>query len=314
MRVGVVGAGKWGQNIVRTLHELGHLAGVADASEVSRATVGEKYPGTPVFSSLDDLLDLGLDAVAIATPAPSHGAIAKQVLEAGLHCFVDKPFTLESGEAESLCKLADEKGLTLMVGHLLIYQPAIDFIKKSVEVGMVGKVLCLNHERLNLGRARDVENVLWSLGVHDIAVALFLAGAAPIDSGMTGFASITPGVEDDTRLWMKFENGLLVHIHNSWLWPERRRALTVIGTKGMLVYDELAQTVTLHNKSIASGSLDITDDGTELVYEGAGQPLTLEMEHFVACCESGEKPKTDGWSGLDVVRVMEHVSPVQVKV
>lgn len=312
MKIGVVGGGKWGQNIIRTLNSLGVLGGVADEWGSTREQVAASYPEISVVESVDELLALGVDAVAIATPAPVHFELGKKVLEAGKHCFIEKPMTLSSTDARTLCEMADAASLTLMVGHLLIYQPAIEFLKKSIDEGMIGELAILNHERLGLGRARDVENVLWSLGVHDIAVCQFLVGGSEIvDCGMSGMAALQPGIEDDTRLWMKFENGAIGHIHNSWLWPERRRMLTVVGTKAMLVYDELAQTVTLHKKSVALPSLENVDEGEELVFEGAGQPLTLEMEHFMSCIQTGSKPNTDGWSGLQVVEVMERVSPME---
>lgn len=313
MNVGVVGAGKWGQNIVRTLHELGYLGGVADDWAATRESLKENYPGVSVFSSVEDLFASGIEAVCIATPAPAHFEIAKKAIDAGLHTFIEKPMTLTASHARELCELADAENLTLMVGHLLIYQPAVTFIKEYIESGKLGDLVCLNHERLGLGRARDVENVLWSLGVHDIAVCLHLAQSRAVESAFSGVAALQPNIEDDTRLSIKFEDGSVGNIHNSWLWPVRRRVLTVVGTKAMLVYDELAQTVTLHKKSIAVPSLDNIDEGEEQVFEGAGSPLTIEMEHFVDCFNSGKKPHTDGWSALEVVKVMEQVSPVTVQ-
>lgn len=313
MRVGVVGAGAWGKNIVRTLNELGALAAVADKSEETRATLKEQYPDIEVFTDFSEMLSADIGAVAIATHAPSHHSMAKAAFEAGKHVFVEKPMTLSSAESEDLCNIADKEGLKLMVGHLLLYQPAVDFIKESIDGGMIGKLLGLNHERLALGRARDVENVLWSLGVHDIAVCLYLAGETPSEVQYDGLEALQKDIADDTRLSLKFPSGAKAHIHNSWLWPERRRMLTVIGTTGMLVYDELAQTVTHHKKSISVPELKNQDNGSDLVFEGAGQPLTLEMEHFIDCAKTGKKPTTDGWSGLEVVKVLEQASPVAVK-
>ncbi|MCH8980368.1 MAG: Gfo/Idh/MocA family oxidoreductase [Armatimonadetes bacterium] len=311
MRVGVVGAGAWGKNIVRTLHELGALAAVTDASEEIRNALAEPYPGVELFADFGDMLAADIGAVAVATNATSHHALAKQALERGKHVFVEKPMTLGSAEAEELCKLADDKRLALMVGHLLLYQPAVEFIKDAIDGGKIGTLLGLNHERLNLGRARDVENVLWSLGVHDIAVCLHLAGEAPSEVHFEGLDALQPGIEDDTRLTLKFPSGMKAHIHNSWLWPERRRVLTVVGSKGMLVYDELAQTVTHHKKSISVHDLQNQDEGSEVVFEGAGQPLTLELSHFIDCATTGKKPTTDGWSGLAVVRILEQASPIK---
>ena len=313
MKVGVIGGGRWGQNIIRTLNELGHLHAVADDWAETRTKLEGQYPDVQFFDNGDDLITSGVEAVAIATPAPVHFELGKKVLEAGIPCFIEKPMTLNSRDAEELCDLADSKGVALMVGHLLIYQPAVAFLKKALDEGMIGKIATLNHERLNLGRARDVESVLWSLGVHDIAVSLYLAGSKPVECGVTGAAALQPLIEDDTRLWMKFDDGSVGHIHNSWLWPEKRRMLTIVGTAGMLVYNELEQTVTLHKKTISVPDLADHDNGSEVVFEGAGQPLTLEMEHFVECAQTGATPRTCGRSGLEVVRVMEQVSPVAVE-
>jgi predicted dehydrogenase len=308
VQIGVVGAGAWGKNIVNTLAELGHLAGVADLSPELRAKTAEAHPETPAVESFDQLVDLGIEAVCIAAPAEHHASLARQALGAGLHVFVEKPMTLSVADAEELVERAEQAGRRLMVGHLLLYQPAVQFIKREIEAGRVGTLYSLNHERLNLGRARSVENVLWSLGVHDVAVCLFLAGSGPEEVSFFGQRALQPGIEDDTRLTMRFKSGAIGHVHNSWLWPELRRRLTIVGSAGMLVYDEVAQSVTWHDKGI-NPDLTNRDGGSEVVYEGAGKPLTLEMEHFVECCQTGRAPISDGRSGLEVVRVLERACP-----
>lgn len=307
MNVGVVGAGAWGKNIVKTLHEIGVLAGVSEVSAEKRHEVREQY-GVPVVGDPEELIELGLDAVCIAAPAPVHHPLAKMFLLEGLHVFVEKPLTLSVAEAEELVELADQNQRILMVGHLLLYQPAVQFIKDYIEEGHLGQVHSLNHDRLNLGRARKVENVLWSLGVHDVAVSLFLAGQSPSQVAASGQCVLQQTIEDDVRLCLTFPNGAVSHIHSSWLWPATRRRLTVIGEKGMLVYDEMVQTVTLHKKGI-NGDLTNRNDGEEIVFEGAGQPLTLELEHFLECCSTGEQPISCGASGLEVIRVLEQAFP-----
>jgi predicted dehydrogenase len=304
VQIGVVGAGAWGKNIVNTLAELGHLAGVADLSPDLRAKTAEAHPETPVVETFDQLVELGLEAVCIAAPAERHAPLARQAIAAGLHVFVEKPMTLSVADAEDLVARADQADRRLMVGHLLLYQPAVQFIKREIEAGRVGTLYSLNHERLNLGRARNVENVLWSLGVHDVAVCLYLAGCGAAEVAYFGQDVLQPGIEDDTRLTLRLESGAVGHVHNSWLWPVLRRCLTVVGSAGMLVYDEVAQTVTWHDKGITP-DLANRDAGSEVVFEGAGKPLTLEMEHFVDCCQTGRTPISDGRSALEVVRVLE---------
>ena len=303
MKIGVVGAGAWGKNIVNTLHGLGLLGGISEVSAERRAELRAQFD-VPVVGDPDELVELALDGVCIAAPAPVHHPLAKMFLLEGTNVFVEKPMTLNSQEAEELVWLAKDNKRVLMVGHLLLYQPAVHFIKQYLAEGNLGKVHSLHHERLNLGRVRKVENVLWSLGVHDVAVSLYLAGEAPVDIAFSGTCSCQPDIEDDTHTTLTYPSGVVAHIHNSWLWPETRRRLTVVGSAGMLVYCESTQTVTHFDKRINN---DLTNHVGEesVIFEGAGQPLLLEMEHFAACCESGQNALSDGQSGLEVVQVLE---------
>jgi predicted dehydrogenase len=246
-------------------------------------------------------------AVAIATPVPTHYPIAREALLAGKDVFVEKPITLSLAEAEDLAKLAKQLDRVLMVGHLLLYQPAIQWIKQYLAAGELGQVHSLHQQRLNLGRARAVENVLWSFGVHDVAVLLHLVGAAPTRIYATGQRVLQAKVEDDVYLHLGFPGGVQAHLHTSWLWPERRRGLTVVGSKGMLVYDEIAQTVTLHKKGITP-ELANRDEGAEVVFSGSGEPLKLELEHFLARVADRAAPLSDATSGVEVVRVLEEAS------
>lgn len=307
MNVGVLGAGAWGKNIVKTLHELGVLAGISEVNAERRGELRSQY-NVPVVGDPEELIELGLDAVCIAAPAPVHNPLAKMFLLEGHHVFVEKPMTLSVVEAEELVELAEQNDKILMVGHLLLYQPAIQFIKDFLEEGNLGQVYSLNHDRLNLGRARRVENVLWSLGVHDVAVSLYLAGQAPTSISAQCQCLLQPMIEDDVRLTLQYPNGTVANIHSSWLWPSTRRRLTIVGEKGMLVYDEVVQTVTFHNKGI-NADLSNRNDGEEIIFEGAGQPLTLELEHFLECCTTGEQPISNGQSGLEVIRVLEQAFP-----
>lgn len=306
--IAVIGAGNWGRNLVRTLSGLNSLIAVAEASDALRAKLAEDYPEVDLYTDYSDLLNLDeVKAVAIATPAPTHHAVAKAFLEAGKDVFVEKPMTMTADEAEDLVKIAEDNDRILMVGHLLMYQPAIGRIKSLIEEGVIGDVFTIHQERKKLGRARNVENVLWSFGVHDVAVLLHLVGSAPTKVNAFGHSGLQPelGIEDDVYLHLDFANGVQAHLHNSWLWPENRRCLTIVGSKGVLVYNEIEQTVKLHRQSIDSKTLDITNEGEEIVHEGAKQPLEIELSHFMDCIESRETPISDGKSGLEVIRVLE---------
>jgi len=303
MKIGVIGAGNWGRNIVSNLTEMGVLAGVADAVPLNRENAAQMQTGIELYENHSEMLSQGYDAVAIATPAHTHFAIAKEAMESGCDVFIEKPMTLDPEEAEALVKLGEENDKIVMVGHLLLYQPAIAYIKEALERGDIGKVFTLHQRRSKQGRARAVENVLWSFGVHDVAVLLYLAGQAPVGVQVSGHCGLQDGVEDDTYLHLTFPDGSKAHLHNSWLWPTVERGLIIVGEKGMLVYDEIGQNVKLVKKTI-DADLQNVDQGEEVVFEGSGQPLRIELEHFVSCCETRFKPNSCGQNGLDVVTVL----------
>ncbi len=302
MKIAVVGVGRFGQNHVRTLSEMGLLSGVADLNAEAVAKAAETY-GVPGFTDPQALIETRPDGIVIATPAHVHFPVAKQVLEAGIPCFVEKPLTLDVAEGEALVALANAKNVPLMVGHLLIYQPAIQFIKEKLEEGLIGKLVGLHQERLNLGKARDKENALWSLGVHDVAVAMYLIGSNPVSSQFFGQSVITPGVEDDTYLHLSFEGGVKATIHSSWLWPHLQRKMTLIGENGMIVFNESTKQV-VHVKKRIDSALNNVDEGEEVIFEASGQPLTLELQHFCDSIANGTTPISDGQSGVEVIRVL----------
>ncbi|HYF80366.1 MAG TPA: Gfo/Idh/MocA family oxidoreductase [Symbiobacteriaceae bacterium] len=310
VQVGVIGAGNWGRNVVRTFHSLGALGAVAEADDALHPALAAQYPGVALHADYRDLLLADeIPAVVVATPAPTHGQIARDALLAGKDVLVEKPITLASAEAEALVALARERGRLLMVGHLLLFQPAVQWMKAYLDQGALGRVVSLHQERLNLGKARAVENALWSLGVHDVAVLLYLLGGqAPCRVEATGQRILQPSVEDDVHLHMHFLAGTTAHLHTSWLWPEKRRRLVVLGTDGMLVYDEVAQSVTLHRKRIGA-DLQHVDEGSAVLFQGSGEPLMLEASHFLEGVRSRTpSPLIDGRHGVDVVRVLEQAS------
>ena len=312
MKIAVIGAGNWGKNLVRTFHSLGVLSSVMDPSEQIRSEVAKNYPDVTVFDSLEELLKSDITAVAIATPAQTHAAIALQAFRAGKDTFVEKPMSLAISEANELIHAANEHGRILMVGHLLLYQPAVRWIKNYLNEGKLGEIWNIHQTRCNLGRARKVENVLWSFGVHDIAVLLSLVASPVKNVKCLGQCSLQSNIEDDVYLHLQFENGVRAHLHNSWLWPKTDRHLTIVGSQGMLVYDEIAQKVLLHKKTI-SAELKNVDEGTEVVFEGSAEPLRLQLEHFLDCVKTRKEPLSHGASGLAVVEVLETASQLLQK-
>jgi predicted dehydrogenase len=311
-KIAAIGAGAWGKNIVKTLHELNCLVAVAEASDLLRNKLAVDYPSLEIISDYESLAARpDIDAVTIATPAPTHHQIAQFFLERGKDVFVEKPMTMNTEEAEQLVAIAKKHQRILMVGHLLLYKPAVEFIRDYLSGGHLGKVFTLHQERAKLGKARSVENALWSLGVHDVAALLYMIGEAPTEVSFIGHAGLQAAVEEDTYLHMTFANGTKAHLHNSWLWPEDRRSLTVIGEKGMLVYDEKKETVALLRKTIDS-QLNNVDLGSEVIFTAPAdfQALRAELQHFQDCVTSRQEPRSNGQNGLDVVRVLEKAGQI----
>ena len=305
MTVAVIGAGAWGKNLVENFHRLGRLAAVAEPSSTLRADLAARYPTVPLWADHRAMLSRDeITAVAIAPPLPTHHPQAPEAPLARKDVFVEKPLTMSAADAADLVALAEERGRVLMVGHLLLYQPAIRWIKAYLDAGELGRVYALHQERLNLGRARAVENALWSLGVHDVAVMLYLVGEPPADVRAVGQRALQPGVEDDVHLHLAFPGGCRAHLHTSWLWPEKRRRLTVVGERGMIVFDELEGAVTLHRKRIGP-DLAHADAGSEVVFQGSQEPLDLELRHFLARVRDRGPVLSSGGSGAEVVRVLE---------
>ena len=307
MKIGVVGAGAWGKNLVRNLNDMGALCGIVDTSPVLRDSYREQYPNTAIHECLDSFLNTEFDAAIVAVPAPLHYEIAKRLLCAGKDILVEKPLTLTAVESEDLVNIAGENNKLLMVNHLLMYQPAVQWIKNAVNNGIVGKLNRIHQHRLGLGRARSVENVLWSLGVHDVAVILYLTGTTPDNINAYGQWTLRTGIEDDVYLHLEFPGDIQSNLHCSWLWPEKNRGMVIVGSSGMLVYNEIEQKVYMHKKYIDK-DLNNVDEGSELVYEGSGEPVKLMLEHFMDCIKTRNTPLSDGVNGLEVVKVLETAS------
>lgn len=301
----VVGAGNWGKNLVKTFNQLGALAGVVELDPGLRNQVISQYPEMPIYENLADVLDLPNVAIAVATPAPTHFALVKEALLAGKDVFVEKPMTLKRSEAQALAELADEKEQILMVGHLLLYQPAIAWMQEYIASGAMGKVYRVETARNKLGRVRSNENVWWSFAPHDVSVVLALLNQ-PTLTGVSGAgeACLQPGIWDHIHADLQFGDGYSAHIQCSWLWPQVERRTVVIGEKQMLVFDELQQTVTVHEKWV-DGTLTHQDQGSWLADLPQQSPLLLECQHFLDCIKSRQRPLSDGWNGVAVVEILE---------
>lgn len=315
VRVGVVGLGHWGPNLARNFAALRgcELAWLCDSSEEVRQRWASTFPQARVSADIQQLLDdPQLNAVVLATPVPTHAALAAAVLQAGKHCFVEKPLAQTVVDAQQAIDAASSAGKLLMVGHLLEYHPAVVSLKQIVTSGELGTLYYLYGNRLNLGVLRSDENALWSLGAHDVSVVLALLDEEPVECFARGESYVRPGVEDVVFCYMRFASGAAAHLHLSWLDPHKERRLTIVGSRRMATFDDMALEgkVTVYDKGFDE---DVRSWGEYLARSGDihspqianTEPLRLECEHFVECIRTGTAPRSDGRSGLRVVRVLE---------
>jgi predicted dehydrogenase len=315
--VGVVGLGYWGPNLARNFDRLpdAELAWLCDASEDALERGAAAFPSARTTTELDDLLaDDALDAILIATPVPTHAELATRVLAAGKHCFVEKPLGRSEQEAEAVVEAARAANRVLMVGHLLEYHPGVDRLAELVQSGELGDLRYIYSNRLNLGKHRQDENALWSLGAHDVSVILRLADEEPFECTAVGESYVKPGVEDVVFAFMRFESGLTAHMHLSWLDPHKERRFTVVGSKRMATFDdmELERKLTVYDKgfdeSYSSYGEYIARSGDVFSPRVSNEePLRIECRHFLDCVRDGAEPRSGGESALRVVRVLERL-------
>jgi predicted dehydrogenase len=313
--VGVVGLGYWGPNLARNFASLpgAELRWCCDADDNVRARLQARHPGTRFTAELDDLLsDPTLDAIVLATPVVTHATLAVRVLEAGKHCFVEKPLAQSVADAERAVEAAAAAGRVLMVGHLLQYHPGVNKLKEIADSGELGDIHYIYGNRLNLGQLRAEENALWSLGAHDVSVLLHLADEEPFELNARGESYMREGVEDVVFAFMRFPSGIAAHLHLSWLDPHKERRFTVVGSRRMATFDDMdpERKVTVYDK----GFDEKADTYGEYITRSGDiwsprvpndEPLRLECEHFLACVREGRTPISDGASGVRVVRVLE---------
>ncbi len=313
VRVGQAGLGEWGRNLARNFADLADLAWLCDPANGKRAEFEARYPQARWAEAYEEMLtDPALDAVVVATPVPTHFELAKAALEAGKHVFVEKPPAMTGTEIDELVALAEERDLVLMPGHLLLYHPGVQKLKELVDGGELGDVLCVYGNRQNLGRIRPYENALWSLGVHDLSVILYLLDEDPVEAVALGRDFLQPGVEDVVFCYLRFPSGRIAHMHLSWLDPHKMRKMTVVGTEKMAVFDdmELDRKVTVYEKSpwrpvdtygewqTRTGDIHIPKIPTD-------EPLKLECRAFLSLVAGeGDRAKV-ARDGARVVRALD---------
>ena len=252
VRIGVVGLGYWGPNLVRNMARVADLAWCCDLSDENRARYAPQYPQARFTADFDDLLDdPALDAIAVASSVPTHHPLGLRALEAGKHVFVEKPLAASVADARELVAAAEAADRRLMVGHLLLFHPALAKVRELIDSGELGEIYYLYGNRVNLGKVRADENALWSLGAHDVAVLLDLVGERPVEAQARGECYVRPDVEDVVFGYLKFPSGAVAHLHLSWLDPHKTRKLTVVGSQKMVVFDDMEtdRKVTIYDKS-----------------------------------------------------------------
>jgi predicted dehydrogenase len=315
-RIAVVGLGYWGPNLARNFDQLAELAWICDTSGERLAAFASRYPQAKRAESFEEVLaDESLDAVVIATPVPTHFDLARSALAADKHVLVEKPPAMRGEEMDELVRMSEERDLACMPGHLLLYHPGVLKLKELIDAGALGEVLCVYGNRQNLGVVRTQENALWSLGVHDLSVILYLLGEEPEDAIALGRDFLTPGVEDVVFCYLRFPSGKIAHMHLSWLDPHKLRKITVVGREKMVVFDdmELERKVTVYEKGpwqraesygewqTRSGDIHIPKIPTD-------EPLRLECEHFLQLVRGEGERRKVARDGAMVVRALERLT------
>jgi len=315
-RVAHAGVGGWGKNVARVVGELAELGWICDTDAGRLADFAARYPAARTTASLADALaDDTVAAVVIATPVPTHHALAKQALLAGKHVFVEKPPAMRVDEMEELLALARERRLVLMPGHLLLYHPGLRKVKELVDEGELGEVACVYGNRQNLGVIRSNENALWSLGVHDLSVILWLLGEEPSEAVAHGLDYLQKGIEDVVFCFLRFPSGKVAHMHLSWLDPHKMRRMTVVGREKMAVFDdmELERKVTVYDKAPWEPAETYGEWRTRTgdIFSPKIQndePLRLELQHFLRLVEDGPGDHREALDGLAVVRALDRLT------
>lgn len=309
-KLAVVGAGYWGKNLIRNFYELESLAGIAEDNPERLKSFLDQYPGVEGFESVQQVLERDdYGAIVVATPAETHYGIAREALSAGKDVYVEKPLALRVNEAEDLNQMALDQDRILMVGHLLLYHPAIVTMKELIQSSEIGRIYHIYSHRLNLGKVRQEENILWSFAPHDISVILHLLGNMPERVSCQGGMFLQPHIHDVTLTTLEFPGNQVGHIHVSWLHPFKEHRLVVIGSKKMLVFEDTApkDKLKLYDRGIdwAEGEPVPRKNEWQSISYPDTEPLKAECRHFLDCVRERKQPLTDGRNGIEVLQILD---------
>jgi predicted dehydrogenase len=319
IKVGVVGCGYWGPNLIRNFRALPDcsLKMMCDLSQDRLKHLRMLYPEVKGETDFNHMINgAGLDAVVIATAVKLHYPMAKAALLAGKHTFIEKPMASSSEHCAELIEIAEKKGLTLMIGHTFLYSPAVKKIKEIVRNGDIGDIRYISARRLNLGLFQKDINVAWDLAPHDLSIILDIMGEAPLSVNCRGSAHVTPGIEDVTSMCLTFRNDRSALVHSSWLDPRKVREMTIVGSKRMIAYDDMEPLEKIrifdarverppHYDTFAEFHYAYHYGDVYVPYIKQEEPLRSECQHFLDCIREGKQPVTNGRQGMELVKILE---------
>ena len=309
-RIAVIGCGVWGRNIVRNFYNLNVLEIVCDLDESNLEKVREQYPGVKTTNDFNEIINNPeITSVAVVTPSHTHFKVVKAMLEAGKNVYVEKPISTVAQEAKDLTELAHEKGLVLMVGHLLLYHPAVNRLKMLVEEGVLGDIVYAQSDRLNVTFFKNDRSVMWDLAPHDVSMMSYVTGKEPVRIiSAVGCSSERNDIMDITHISIEFEDGMVGQISDSWITPKKHVQLLVRGTKATAILDDTVQEnkLVIYDNFKKDISQNISLDYLEI------EPLKLECQHFISCCETGKKARSDGDNGFMVTTILEQAEKIML--
>ena len=309
-KIAVIGFGMWGRNIVRNFYNLNVLDIVCDLDDESLVKIQEQFPGVKVTKDFNDIInDETITGIAVVTPSHTHFKIVKAMLEAGKNVYVEKPISTVAEEARVLTELADEKGLVLMVGHLLLYHPAVNRLKMLIKEGVLGELVYAQSDRLNVNYHKNDRSVMWDLAPHDVSMIAYATGKNPLRViSAVGCSSDRNEIMDITHLTIEFEDGMIGQISDSWITPQKHVTLLVRGTKATAIFDDTLpeNKLKVYDNFIPANTQDYPLDYLEI------EPLKLECQHFVNCCASGQKARSDGENGYTVTKILEEAEKIML--
>ncbi len=309
-RIAVIGCGMWGRNIVRNFYNLNVLDTVCDIDDENLKKVTEQYPGVKTTKDFNEVLNnKNITAVAVVTPSHTHFKLVKAMLEAGKNVYVEKPISTVAQEARDLSELAHEKGLVLMVGHLLLYHPAVNRLKMLIEDGVLGDIVYAQSDRLNVNFHKNDRSVMWDLAPHDVSMISYVTGKTPLRViSAIGCSSDRTDIMDITHIGIQFEDGVIGHISDSWITPKKHVTLLVRGSKATAILDDTVP----ENKLIVYDNFEQSSTHITAPDVLEIEPLKLECQHFISCCETGKKARSDGDNGFMVTQILEEAEKIML--